>query len=155
MNRLPLEAELAAVFENVRRRQGGEVATYIPALAKADPNWFGVSLMTVDGASYSLGDSEEPFTIQSVSKPFALLMYERMGLILLELRSYDGISVFGHMDLDRRSGSLGHRSQCTEAVSHHTMQWSVSYWLYAAIHCSKHTLTRRCLHRIHPLRDLG
>src|SRR6478609_7933026 len=27
--------------------------------------------MTVDGGSYSLGDSEEPFTIQSVSKPFA------------------------------------------------------------------------------------
>ena len=26
---------------------------------------------------------------------------------------------------------------------------------YTAIHCSKHTLTRRCLHRIHPLRDLG
>ncbi len=71
MSRLPLEAELAAVFEKVRRRDGGEVATYIPALAKADPDWFGVSLMTVDGGSYSLGDSEEPFTIQSVSKPFA------------------------------------------------------------------------------------
>ena len=70
MSRLPLEAELAAVFEKVRRRDGGEVATYIPALAKADPDWFGVSLMTVDGGSYSLGDSEEPFTIQSVSKPF-------------------------------------------------------------------------------------
>jgi glutaminase len=71
VSRLPLDAELAAVFESVRRRQGGEVATYIPALAKADPNWFGVSLMTVDGGSYCLGDSEEPFTIQSVSKPFA------------------------------------------------------------------------------------
>ena len=70
VSRLPLDAELAAVFENVRRRQGGEVATYIPALAKADPDWFGVSLMTVDGGSYHLGDSEQPFTIQSVSKPF-------------------------------------------------------------------------------------
>ena len=71
MSRLPLDAELAAVFEKVRRRQGGEVATYIPALAQADPDLFGVSLMTVDGGSYNLGDSEQPFTIQSVSKPFA------------------------------------------------------------------------------------
>jgi glutaminase len=70
MGQLPLDAELFALFEKVRRRRGGEVATYIPALAKADPDWFGVSLVTVDGGSYHLGDSEQPFTIQSVSKPF-------------------------------------------------------------------------------------
>ena len=70
MSQLPLDAELFALFEKVRRRGGGEVATYIPALAKADPDWFGVSLVTVDGGSYHLGDSEQPFTIQSVSKPF-------------------------------------------------------------------------------------
>ncbi len=71
MSRLPLDAELSAVFENVRRRRGGEVATYIPALAEADPDRFGVSLVTVDGGTYNLGDSDDSFTIQSVSKPFA------------------------------------------------------------------------------------
>jgi glutaminase len=70
MGQLPLDAELSVLFERVRRLTGGDVAGYIPALAHADPNWFGVSLMTVDGGSYHLGDSQQPFTIQSVSKPF-------------------------------------------------------------------------------------
>jgi glutaminase len=49
---------------------GGQVATYIPELAKADPDWFGVSIATVDGKVYEVGDSRQPFTIQSISKPF-------------------------------------------------------------------------------------
>src|SRR5437773_171488 len=48
----------------------GEVATYIPELAKADPNWFGICLVTMNGAVYEIGDSTQPFTIQSISKPF-------------------------------------------------------------------------------------
>jgi glutaminase len=48
----------------------GKVATYIPELAKADPNWFGICLVTVNGAVYEVGDSRQPFTIQSISKPF-------------------------------------------------------------------------------------
>lgn len=47
----------------------GAVATYIPELANADPAWFGIALMTVDGASYEAGDTRQPFTIQSISKP--------------------------------------------------------------------------------------
>ena len=48
----------------------GKVATYIPELAKADPNWFSICLVTVNGAVYEVGDSTQPFTIQSISKPF-------------------------------------------------------------------------------------
>jgi len=48
----------------------GEVATYIPQLAKANPDWFGICLVTAGGAVYETGDSQEPFTIQSISKPF-------------------------------------------------------------------------------------
>ncbi len=48
----------------------GSVATYIPELAKADPNWFGICLVTASGAVYEVGDSQIPFTIQSISKPF-------------------------------------------------------------------------------------
>ena len=47
----------------------GAVATYIPELAKADVGWFGIGLMTVDGVSYETGDTRQPFTIQSISKP--------------------------------------------------------------------------------------
>ena len=46
----------------------GAVASYIPELLKADPAWFGVALVTVDGHVYQVGDSRQPFTIQSISK---------------------------------------------------------------------------------------
>jgi len=49
---------------------GGAVATYIPELAKADPNWFGICIVTANGGVYEAGDSRQPFTIQSISKPF-------------------------------------------------------------------------------------
>jgi glutaminase len=48
----------------------GQVATYIPELAKANPNWFGICLVTTEGHVYEVGDSRQPFTIQSISKPF-------------------------------------------------------------------------------------
>jgi glutaminase len=47
----------------------GAVATYIPELATADPDTFGICVVTVDGAVYEVGDSRAPFTIQSMSKP--------------------------------------------------------------------------------------
>ena len=48
----------------------GEVATYIPELGKANPDWFGVCLVTAGGAIYEVGDTGQPFTIQSIAKPF-------------------------------------------------------------------------------------
>jgi glutaminase len=48
----------------------GKVATYIPELAKANPEWFGICLATTSGAVYEVGNSRQPFTIQSISKPF-------------------------------------------------------------------------------------
>lgn len=52
----------------------GRVADYIPALATADPNAFGMALATVDGDLYGVGDWEQPFSIQSVSKLFSLAL---------------------------------------------------------------------------------
>lgn len=48
----------------------GTVATYIPELAKANPDWFAISVVTVDGQAFEVGDFEQTFTIQSISKPF-------------------------------------------------------------------------------------
>lgn len=50
--------------------QSGDIATYIPELAKADPRWFGIALATMDGHVHEVGDSRQAFTIQSISKPF-------------------------------------------------------------------------------------
>ena len=47
----------------------GKLADYIPELAKADPNSFGICIATRDGYLYEVGDTRLPFTIQSISKP--------------------------------------------------------------------------------------
>jgi glutaminase len=48
----------------------GAVATYIPELAKANPDWLGICLVTASGTIYEVGDTRQEFTIQSISKPF-------------------------------------------------------------------------------------
>jgi len=52
----------------------GTVATYIPELGKADPDDFGISIVTTDGRAFETGDCRRPFTIQSISKPFTFGM---------------------------------------------------------------------------------
>lgn len=52
----------------------GKVADYIPELAKVNPDKFGICLNSIEGDVYSVGDAEERFSIQSISKVFALAM---------------------------------------------------------------------------------
>jgi glutaminase len=65
-----VEQLLEDVLGECRGIDDGEVATYIPELAKADPEWFGIAIATLDGHVYEVGDTTEPFTVQSISKPF-------------------------------------------------------------------------------------
>ena len=65
----PIVAYLESLLERHVDDRSGEVATYIPELASADPDLFGICLVTVDGAVYEAGDTRQPFTIQSMSKP--------------------------------------------------------------------------------------
>jgi glutaminase len=63
----------------------GHVADYIPELSKADPAHFGISLATLDGHVYEVGDSRVPFTIQSMSKPFVFaLALDMLGAAKVE-----------------------------------------------------------------------
>ena len=66
----PVDRYLNGLHERFRDLDGGEVADYIPELAKADPSCFGICVATVDGHVYEVGDARQPFTIQSISKPF-------------------------------------------------------------------------------------
>ncbi len=63
-----IAAEMAA------RADRGEVATYIPELARVDPMRFGIAVAGVDGALIEAGDARAPFSIQSVSKVFTLTL---------------------------------------------------------------------------------
>ena len=58
----------------------GKVASYIPELANVDPKQLGIAVATVNGGLYAAGDAMTPFSIQSISKLFALsLAFERLG----------------------------------------------------------------------------
>lgn len=58
----------------------GEVASYIPELAKVDANRFGVFFTSIDGNEFGIGDCHEKFSIQSVAKVFSLsLAYKILG----------------------------------------------------------------------------
>lgn len=48
----------------------GIVANYIPELAKVNPDLFSICVITVDGQVYEVGDYNQLFTIQSISKVF-------------------------------------------------------------------------------------
>ena len=52
--------------------QEGKNADYIPALAKVDPNVFGIALVTTDGKVYTTGDITTEVSIQSISKVFTM-----------------------------------------------------------------------------------
>ncbi|WP_373057039.1 glutaminase [Zunongwangia sp. H14] len=56
------------------RDTSGKVASYIPELAKVDPRKFGMHLYCGENRHYGFGDSEEKFSIQSISKVFTLCM---------------------------------------------------------------------------------
>lgn len=66
----PLRKTLNELYAKYREVHAGEVATYIPELAKADPNLFAISIVSVDGQVVEVGDHQQLFSMQSVSKPF-------------------------------------------------------------------------------------
>ncbi len=67
------------ILESIRRDVQplfgkGKVASYIPALKNTDPKKFGIALETLAGQECSIGDANERFSIQSISKVFTLTM---------------------------------------------------------------------------------
>lgn len=64
----------------------GNVAAYIPELSKANPDWFGISVVTTDGQVFNVGDTDQKFTIQSISKIFSygLALEDHGREVLLE-----------------------------------------------------------------------
>ena len=91
-----MEEMLEQLLEECRPyTQQGEVATYIPELAKGNRNDLGIYVLLSDGRHYQAGDYQKCFTIQSVVKPILLLLalmglakpslYLWMGALLLVL----------------------------------------------------------------------
>lgn len=62
------------IQNNIEHTKNGKVATYIPELAKANPEDLGVYLITLDGQEYFAGDYNKKFTMQSISKVLTLIL---------------------------------------------------------------------------------
>jgi len=87
----PVLEKLQNLLDELRPLDAGTVATYIPELGRADPNWFGISVVTSDGHVFEVGESRKEFTIQSISKPFVFGM-------ALEERGRE--AVMGHVGVE-------------------------------------------------------
>ncbi len=67
------------ILKEVRREiqpyaRMGKQADYIPALARVNPDQFGMCIHTVEGETYVQGDADTHFSIQSITKVFSLAM---------------------------------------------------------------------------------
>ena len=74
-----------AAHAKYRTLKEGKNADYIPALAKVDPNLFGIALVTVDGKAFIAGDVKTEVSIQSISKVFTMAqVIQEQGLESIE-----------------------------------------------------------------------
>ncbi|HEY6131260.1 MAG TPA: glutaminase A, partial [Halioglobus sp.] len=95
-----LHRQFASLFE-------GEIASYIPELTRADPAWFGIALVTVDGHVYQVGDSLQNFTIQSVSKAitYGLALEDNdVDAVLAKVGVEPSGEAFNSISLDKETG---------------------------------------------------
>lgn len=68
-----LEEVVRDIADAMRARPDrGDVASYIPELARVDPNQFAIAIADVDGTIVSAGDASVPFSVQSITKVFTL-----------------------------------------------------------------------------------
>src|SRR4029453_3105842 len=76
-----------AAYAKFRMLREGKNADYIPALAKVDPNLFGIAVVTADGKVYTAGDVKTEVSIQSISKVFTMAqVIQEQGLESIEKR---------------------------------------------------------------------
>ncbi len=75
-----LDAVVTEIAEEMAGRSDrGEVAHYIPELARVDPHQFGIAVIDAEGRIAQGGDADVPFSIQSISKVFTLTL--ALGMI--------------------------------------------------------------------------
>jgi glutaminase len=79
LDRSPIHRYLEHLLGELSTLSGGELASYIPELTLANPEWLGIAIVTVDGHVYQVGDARQSFTIQSISKAitFGLALEDR------------------------------------------------------------------------------
>lgn len=104
----PIQTYLEELHKSLVSHHHGELANYIPELANANPDWFGISIVTMDGVAYTVGDANQRFTIQSISKPFvyaAALADRGVELVSKKIGVEPSGDAFNSISLDPQSGA--------------------------------------------------
>jgi glutaminase len=82
-----VQTAVDAAYAKFKDLREGKNADYIPALAKVDPNLFGIAVVTADGKVYTAGDVKTEVSIQSISKVFTMAqVIQEQGLESIEKR---------------------------------------------------------------------
>jgi glutaminase len=77
--------DIENIYLKLKNTKGGKNADYIPELKKVNPNLYAISIFTIDGYEYDIGDYDTEFSIQSCSKVFTLaLALEKYGIQILK-----------------------------------------------------------------------
>jgi glutaminase len=80
-----VQTAVDAAHAKFRTLKEGKNADYIPALAKVDPNLFGIAVVTSDGRVYTAGDVKTEVSIQSISKVFTMAqVIQEQGVEVIE-----------------------------------------------------------------------
>jgi len=87
---------VTTLYQKLKNNFTGEPAGYIPQLARMPKEKWGISICTVDGQRFSIGDVHDKFTVQSTSKPITYsLTLEELGTD--EVHKYQGREPSGRM----------------------------------------------------------
>ena len=80
-----IENHIKKIYDKLKNVKGGKNADYIPELKKVNPNLYAISIFTVNGDNYNIGDYKKEFAIESCSKVFTLsLALEKVGIKALK-----------------------------------------------------------------------
>jgi glutaminase len=86
-----LEDDINNIYKKLKKSHIGQNADYIPELKKVNPNLYAISIYTVDGQVYNIGDYETEFAIESCSKVFTLsLVLEKYGIPFMKKNIGEG-----------------------------------------------------------------
>lgn len=86
--------------EIIQDTDKGKIATYIPELANVDKNTFGIHLQLVSGETFSVGDSDKKFSVQSISKVLTLAL----------ALSHVGSEIWNRVDVEPSGNPFNHLS---------------------------------------------
>ncbi|KGJ95083.1 glutaminase [Colwellia psychrerythraea] len=149
-----LLAVLKEIHQEVTPLLGqGNVAKYIPALAKTDPMQFGMAITLNDGQFYGVGSYEKTFSIQSIAKVFsytlALRAYQN-DLYKRVWREPSGTAFNSLIQLEKEAGiprnpfiNAGAIAVCDSLVTHYSPDKTALNEVITFIHecCGERTIT--------------